>query len=209
MVRSSSSFTSENVWNAWSFESQKQVFIQRAALLRPISMPPRSSHSPSRSSSRAPDYAVLVPLCVVNETPSILMTLRSSNLTRHKSEISFPGGKCERTDRDVVHTGKLRVGLLGVTGPLLTSALVKSFLEARLLVVVITNKCETSKTTVRSPVRQLSYQRKLSSPNSTCYMRQDLGFEHLECVERGTLCAVSITCSLDGFNFGLLLSLKP
>ncbi|XP_078697877.1 mitochondrial coenzyme A diphosphatase NUDT8-like [Branchiostoma floridae x Branchiostoma belcheri] len=48
--------------------------------------------------------AVLVPLCTVNGVPSVLFTLRSSRLRSHRGEVSFPGGMCDSTDRDVVHT---------------------------------------------------------------------------------------------------------
>ncbi|XP_004713781.1 mitochondrial coenzyme A diphosphatase NUDT8 [Echinops telfairi] len=49
--------------------------------------------------------AVLVPLCVVCQAPALLYTLRSRRLVgRHKGEVSFPGGKCDPADQDVVHT---------------------------------------------------------------------------------------------------------
>lgn len=38
------------------------------------------------------EAAILVPICTVEGTPSILFTRRSSNLSKHASEISFPGG---------------------------------------------------------------------------------------------------------------------
>ncbi|KAJ3384808.1 hypothetical protein HDU92_003407 [Lobulomyces angularis] len=39
--------------------------------------------------------AILVPLCNVNNKPSILFTIRSSNLRDHSGEVSFPGGKVD------------------------------------------------------------------------------------------------------------------
>ncbi|XP_066296649.1 mitochondrial coenzyme A diphosphatase NUDT8-like isoform X2 [Branchiostoma lanceolatum] len=48
--------------------------------------------------------AVLVPLCTVKGVPSVLFTLRSSRLRSHQGEVSFPGGMCDSTDRDIVHT---------------------------------------------------------------------------------------------------------
>ncbi|KHJ40434.1 hydrolase, NUDIX family [Trichuris suis] len=43
-------------------------------------------------------YAVLVPLAVVRNVPSILLTIRSSNLSIHRGQISFPGGGIEPDD---------------------------------------------------------------------------------------------------------------
>ncbi|XP_075073422.1 mitochondrial coenzyme A diphosphatase NUDT8 [Mixophyes fleayi] len=48
---------------------------------------------------------VLVTLCTVRGAPSFLYTLRSSKLKgRHKGDVSFPGGKCDASDRDVIET---------------------------------------------------------------------------------------------------------
>nr|XP_033776410.1 nucleoside diphosphate-linked moiety X motif 8 [Geotrypetes seraphini]XP_033776411.1 nucleoside diphosphate-linked moiety X motif 8 [Geotrypetes seraphini]XP_033776412.1 nucleoside diphosphate-linked moiety X motif 8 [Geotrypetes seraphini]XP_033776413.1 nucleoside diphosphate-linked moiety X motif 8 [Geotrypetes seraphini]XP_033776414.1 nucleoside diphosphate-linked moiety X motif 8 [Geotrypetes seraphini]XP_033776415.1 nucleoside diphosphate-linked moiety X motif 8 [Geotrypetes seraphini] len=49
--------------------------------------------------------AVLVSLCSVAGVPSFLYTLRSKTLRgRHKGEVSFPGGKCDPSDKSVIHT---------------------------------------------------------------------------------------------------------
>jgi nudix motif 8 len=47
--------------------------------------------------------AVLVPICLVSGIPSILFTLRSNNVSSHKSEISFPGGHLEESDKSHAH----------------------------------------------------------------------------------------------------------
>ncbi|XP_053306567.1 mitochondrial coenzyme A diphosphatase NUDT8 isoform X2 [Spea bombifrons] len=48
---------------------------------------------------------VLVTLCSLKGVPSFLYTLRSSQLRgRHKGDVSFPGGKRDASDRDIVHT---------------------------------------------------------------------------------------------------------
>ncbi|XP_036618249.1 nucleoside diphosphate-linked moiety X motif 8 [Trichosurus vulpecula] len=59
----------------------------------------------ARYRHREASAAVLVPLCSVHGEPSLLYTLRSSRLIgRHKGDVSFPGGKCDPQDQDIVDT---------------------------------------------------------------------------------------------------------
>ncbi|KAI7901727.1 NUDIX hydrolase domain-like protein [Cokeromyces recurvatus] len=50
------------------------------------------------------DAAVLVPLCIVQEKPSILFTVRNLNMRTHRGEISFPGGKKDDSDISIEST---------------------------------------------------------------------------------------------------------
>lgn len=45
--------------------------------------------------------AVLVPIVLHADSPSLLLTLRASHLRSHAGQISFPGGRVEPTDRDL------------------------------------------------------------------------------------------------------------
>ena len=47
--------------------------------------------------------AVLVPV-VLRERPMVLLTERATHLSTHSGQVAFPGGKCDDTDRDAVHT---------------------------------------------------------------------------------------------------------
>lgn len=48
--------------------------------------------------------AVLVPLIARSSGLTVLLTERAANLTHHPGQISFPGGRVEANDRDLVHT---------------------------------------------------------------------------------------------------------
>ncbi|EAL18557.1 hypothetical protein CNBJ1980 [Cryptococcus deneoformans B-3501A] len=78
--------------------------ISRA--LKPPSLPPIiPPHTQTTASNRPPtDAAVLIPLMNINSEPHILMELRASSMRVHAGEASFPGGKADDTDRDLVHT---------------------------------------------------------------------------------------------------------
>jgi len=47
---------------------------------------------------------VLVPISVVNDTPRLIPTKRSSALKHHPGQIAFPGGKQDEGDADVTAT---------------------------------------------------------------------------------------------------------
>ena len=47
---------------------------------------------------------VIVPLVDLDGTPGLLFTRRSQSLSSHSGQVSFPGGKVDPTDRDMVDT---------------------------------------------------------------------------------------------------------
>lgn len=55
----------------------------------------RQSTATAKNSATHSEAAILVPLCTVRGTPSILFTRRSAGLSSHASQISFPGGYCD------------------------------------------------------------------------------------------------------------------
>lgn len=58
----------------------------------------------SRWSDIRKDAAVLVPIINRPQGPSVLLTVRSSDMPSHAGQISFPGGKAEPADKDRVAT---------------------------------------------------------------------------------------------------------
>ncbi len=58
----------------------------------------------SRWSDIRKDAAVLVPIINRPERPSVLLTVRSSDMPSHAGQVSFPGGKASPEDRDRVAT---------------------------------------------------------------------------------------------------------
>ncbi|XP_028029225.1 nucleoside diphosphate-linked moiety X motif 8-like [Bombyx mandarina] len=56
---------------------------------------------PKFGSTPTATAAVLVPLCRVAEVPSLLYTVRSSNLRTNSGQISFPGGKTDKNETPI------------------------------------------------------------------------------------------------------------
>jgi 8-oxo-dGTP pyrophosphatase MutT (NUDIX family) len=50
------------------------------------------------------EAAVLIPLIARATGPTVLLTQRTAHLHDHAGQISFPGGRCEPTDRDAIAT---------------------------------------------------------------------------------------------------------
>lgn len=76
------------------FEERKMKFIKRMERI--------SSRQPvTKEVSLA---GVLVPFCIAEGKPSILLTKRSNKLIRNKGDVSFPGGKMDSVDKDIIDT---------------------------------------------------------------------------------------------------------
>ena len=63
-----------------------------------------TDHSLEKYRDRHRLAAVLILIYQGSHEPEIILTQRSSSLTNHAGQISFPGGTVEEADRDPVHT---------------------------------------------------------------------------------------------------------
>lgn len=85
----------EDIFSTWN-QHRVQSKLKSVKPIRSIEQfPPRKNTKSS---------AVLVPLCTVNKEPSIVFTLRSSSVRKHRGEVSFPGGNVDKRDKNVVDT---------------------------------------------------------------------------------------------------------
>uniref|UniRef100_A0A6M2CYT2 Putative nucleoside diphosphate-linked moiety x motif 8 mitochondrial ovary overexpressed n=1 Tax=Rhipicephalus microplus TaxID=6941 RepID=A0A6M2CYT2_RHIMP len=93
-------------------ENIKKLKLGTAQPARPDTEIPRSSiliplgtAQPARPDTEIPRSSILIPLCTSGGgKPSVLFTLRSSRLLRHKGYVCFPGGMEHAEDIDPVDT---------------------------------------------------------------------------------------------------------
>ena len=108
----------------WSFDKLKEKL---AAISRP------EDDSQDGRKGNLTEAAILVPIVVRNGAPFVLVTVRSTNLSRHAGEISFPGGKRDPGDSSLIDTAlretmeeiglnKERITVLGSLAPYVTIA---------------------------------------------------------------------------------------
>ncbi|KAG2464098.1 nucleoside diphosphate-linked moiety X motif 8 isoform X2 [Polypterus senegalus] len=75
----------------------------RSELAKNVDLYSLSSAQEKKGQGRS--AAILVSVCTAHGEPAFLLTLRSCKLTgRHKGDVSFPGGKCDPSDKDVIAT---------------------------------------------------------------------------------------------------------
>src|ERR1700693_2686041 len=74
-------------------------------LARPAPPQPDPRHiAPLPAGARVTHAAVLVPLVHRGDEVNVLLTQRTAHLYDHPSQISFPGGRVENSDRDRAET---------------------------------------------------------------------------------------------------------
>lgn len=87
-------FFSQTVFNDVFSENSKKNCVERLKLVKSFGFNKRKP---------VKEAAVLVPLCLVKNKPSVLLTVRSSMVGRNKGDVSFPGGLREMSDKDAIH----------------------------------------------------------------------------------------------------------
>lgn len=90
-TRSSSLYSAQNLLSA---DNRTRCM----SLLKSMSQIRMSADEPKERS------AVLIPLCVVDNEVSLLYTVRSLNLTKHRGQVCFPGGKEDKSDASLEET---------------------------------------------------------------------------------------------------------
>lgn len=63
-----------------------------------------AGYAPKQLALDYPEAGVLVPVTEDLSNPEIVFTLRSANLSTHRGQVSFPGGKRDREDRSLAET---------------------------------------------------------------------------------------------------------
>lgn len=93
-IKSQYCFYSQTTLSDVFSENSKENFIKSIKNAEPFQI---------KMKRAVKEAAVLVPFCLVNKNPCVLLTVRSRFVGRNKGDISFPGGMREVTDEDAVH----------------------------------------------------------------------------------------------------------
>uniref|UniRef100_A0A6M2DG02 Putative peroxisomal nudix hydrolase n=1 Tax=Xenopsylla cheopis TaxID=163159 RepID=A0A6M2DG02_XENCH len=89
--RSMSVYSAKNLLSA---ENRRRCIT----MLKSVSQIRMSAEEPAERS------AVLIPLCMVEDDVSLLYTVRSLKLTKHRGQVCFPGGKEDKSDTSLEET---------------------------------------------------------------------------------------------------------
>lgn len=76
----------------------------RRHFAQPRSWSPEVRAEPRFSDRELAQAAVLVPLVMREQQPTVLLTERTTHLSTHSGQIAFPGGRCDDTDADAADT---------------------------------------------------------------------------------------------------------
>ncbi len=63
-----------------------------------------AQHAPQRLPNDLPNASVLVPITRHGASPEIILTRRTQNLSTHKGQVAFPGGRHDPEDLTLLHT---------------------------------------------------------------------------------------------------------
>ena len=63
-----------------------------------------SGHRPRELALNYPEAGILLPVTDNHRSPELVFTLRSANLSTHRGQVAFPGGKRDASDESIVHT---------------------------------------------------------------------------------------------------------
>lgn len=105
MLRTESKFEGSS-WRALISENLARVSAQRVrALFTEINPHLAQDHRfENRWTTKRQEAAVLVPIIDRPSGPTVLLTVRSSELNSHAGQISFPGGRVDESDADRIAT---------------------------------------------------------------------------------------------------------
>lgn len=63
-----------------------------------------SGYQPRKLPLDYPEAGILLPVTDNHQNPELVFTLRSANLSTHRGQVSFPGGKRDAADESLAHT---------------------------------------------------------------------------------------------------------
>ena len=63
-----------------------------------------SGHRPRELALDYPEAGILLPVTDNRRSPELVFTLRSANLSTHRGQVAFPGGKRDASDESIAHT---------------------------------------------------------------------------------------------------------
>ena len=130
--------------------------------------------------------AVLIPLVDDGKQLNVLLTKRAIHLRHHAGQISFPGGKVEETDIDLIHTASretyeeigLPPNLIDLVGSLHSYQVISGFVVTPIIAFIPNNYIFTKDTNEVSEIFQVPLAYFLNTSNHISFKVQRKGFSH-------------------------------